>query len=321
MYKFVSNLIECTPSLKRLTYLLNLPVKLTMHAEKSEHVHRQSEHLYARLAPQAPHHFNFCEKLPICVSDVSFDYKTFRLSRVSEDLARQSHHNYQGNLEVSQGELVQLIGPNDEGKTVLLKLISGVLVPELSQDLRQTCKEDLSFFIPPHLNAIFVPSQHLFFRGSLLGNLTLGLQRGCDGSIERVAKVCQRCGLDELLASFPLTDSRASWLHEMTHTQASLLGVARALVANPRLLCIEKHWMCLDTPVSNALVLLLREHVDKRGIEQDYEAAGQEVGRLRRPRTCFMTGRERDTYEDAFVDRIFGVSHARGIELLHAKTM
>merc|ERR1712178_287419 len=165
------------------------------------------------------------DRLPICIGDITFKYETNAVAHDAHSYAilkkldpSAGGVNFGGQMKISQGQLVQLIGPHGEGKTTLLKLIGGVLMPKLSQELLDS--PEPFFFVPPHLNMIYVPSQPIFFRACLLDNLTLGVKPGSpDGFIVRVAKVCQHLGLTECLKGFPLdSDVEHDWSLVLSHT-------------------------------------------------------------------------------------------------------
>merc|ERR1711959_426202 len=99
-------------------------------------------------------------------------------------------------MSLSVGQFVQIIGPHGEGKTTLLKLIGEVLMPKLTQEVFDS--KDTLFFVPPHLSSIYVSGTPMFFRTSLLDNLTLGATGPeIDKSPTRVLDICQRLGLQD----------------------------------------------------------------------------------------------------------------------------
>lgn len=321
LYCHVLSIQEETPALKRLTRLMNVPTDLALRAELNEHQMDQSDAFAATLSKQAQQNVPLIDQLPIRIGDVTFKYdsvgKTDRdaaaagcclLSRIDGKACDSSHDimHFQGQMTIFQGQLVQLMGPPSEGKTTLLKLIAKVILPKLAADIRN-CKEPF-YFIPTHLKVVYVASQPMFFSATLMENLTLGVNRkDSDGCMSRVSKICQRLGISETVRPLLESHHEETWTHHFGHTELALLCLARALIANPQLLCIERHFMGFSAKVTRLIMSLLREHVDSRGVELSTE------GR-RRPRTCVMTGSDRQCGE--LIDRIFNVSHAKGIEEL-----
>merc|ERR1712107_378826 len=74
------------------------------------------------------------------------------------------------------------------------------------------------------------------------------------------------------------------WKELVSHTESMLLSFARALIANPEVICIERHFLCFDEHIVARIIKLLAEFVQQRGIEVDPARLS-----LRRLRTCIMT--------------------------------
>lgn len=92
-------------------------------------------------------------------------------------------------FEISQGQLVAVVGPRGSGKSTLLKLVAGVLVPAPGSGL---------FFVPPHLKIGHV-TQHpeVIEDDSIWENLTFGPSDGEDESPERVVTIMRRLGMSK----------------------------------------------------------------------------------------------------------------------------
>lgn len=316
IYSRLMTIQEVTPGLKRLTRLLNVPTDLNMRAQVSQYGHDIIDRFFA---DGASSDVPLIDQLPICVCDVVFRYESSSLtsdrnnfSTLSKIHKDQEGMNFHGELRMTQGNLVQLIGPHGEGKTTLLKLIGGVILPKLTDDVLQSM--EISFFVPPHLHAIYLPSEAVFFRASLMDNLTLGVRANSpDARIERVISICERVGIPEALCGL-LKKEYEGWRNSLSHTQLAHLSIARALISNPQLLCIERHWMGFNDDASMHILMLLREHVDLRGIEQD-----PNDNRGRRPRTILMTGTDADGPGMQLVDLTYSVSMEKGIKLVPAR--
>merc|ERR1719161_2888864 len=80
-----------------------------------------------------------------------------------------------GTFEIQQGTMVALVSQRGGGKTTMLKVLGGVLLPESGLHL------------PPHLRVLHISGDPHFFEGTLRQNLTFGCMPGSeDGSLERV---------------------------------------------------------------------------------------------------------------------------------------
>jgi len=118
--------------------------------------------------------------------------------------------------------------------------------------------------------------------------LTFGLvdKKHPDGKVTRVQAICRRLGLPgELLEmAHPDETGEISWTESLSSAEQHLIVIARALIANPEVLCIHKPVLHVGAASAPTVIELLREFVDKRGVEQD-----ENEYRVRRPRTCIIT--------------------------------
>jgi len=180
-------------------------------------------------------------------------------------------------MTVHQGTLCSLVGPRGEGKSTLLKIIGGVILPQPG-----------SFFIPSHLRVLHMSTEPLFFLGSLYENLTFGVTPGDpDGDLDRVKEIARRLDLPERLHGMinaGMEGEKLIWGEVLSYTQRCLLCLARALITNPEVLCIHKPTMSYDENTSLRVLNLLREFVKDKGVVQDPKARHR-----RRPRTCIFT--------------------------------
>jgi branched-chain amino acid transport system ATP-binding protein len=169
-------------------------------------------------------------------------------------------------LEVGEGQLVGLIGPNGAGKTTFIDAISGFVRSEGTVELDGA---DLTR-LPPHARARrglarTWQSIELFDDLSLGENLLVASHRPPtwktvvetvsiprDASAE-VAPALGLLGLDEVADRMPT---------ELSQGQRKLAGIARALVVEPRVVCLDEPAAGLDTVESAELGTRLRALAD-----------------------------------------------------------
>ena len=152
-------------------------------------------------------------------------------------------------LQVEEGQLVGLIGPNGAGKTTFVDAVTGFVRCSGSVELDG---HDLAG-MAPHLRARrglarTWQSTELFDDLSIRENLTVASRdtESIDESLELV----------ELGWAADLMPS------DLSQGQRKLVGVARAIAMNPRLLCLDEPAAGLDTSESTELGRRLRGLAD-----------------------------------------------------------
>jgi branched-chain amino acid transport system permease protein len=152
-------------------------------------------------------------------------------------------------LEVGEGELVGLIGPNGAGKTTLVDAVSGFVGYTGRVELAGA---DLSG-LPPYERARrglgrTWQSTELFDDLDVQENLTVAARGG------PTARALALVGMDWAAEAMPA---------QLSMGQRKLVGVARALAARPRLLCLDEPAAGLDTRESAELGACLRGLADQ----------------------------------------------------------
>jgi len=152
-------------------------------------------------------------------------------------------------LEVREGELVGLIGPNGAGKTTLVDAVSGFV--------DCTGRVELSGAgigaLPPYERARrglgrTWQSTELFDDLDVRENLTVASRS------ESAERALGLVGMDWAAEAMPA---------QLAMGQRKLVGVARALAAEPRLLCLDEPAAGLDTRESEELGARLRDLADR----------------------------------------------------------
>ena len=169
-------------------------------------------------------------------------------------------------IEVREGQLVGLIGPNGAGKTTFIDAITG-FVP--ARGTVAVDGRDLSR-LPPHARARrglarTWQSIELFDDLSVGENLAVSADRA--GPWQMVKQVLWKPAPPsttiretlDLLGLGAVIDASPA---DLAQGQRKLVGVARALAANPRLLLLDEPAAGLDTTESHELGARLRRVVD-----------------------------------------------------------
>lgn len=207
-------------------------------------------------------------------------------------------------LEITQGQLVALVGKPGNGKSTLMRLIGAQLIPDAGDLL-----------IPPHLRVLHISKQPVFFNDTLFNNLTYGVSKSdkTDGDANRVRNVCKVLMVSERIFKYLDPErkdefsTKAEWSEVLSQTQSQLLSLARAFITNPEILVIHKPTVVFDDATTDNTFKCLRQFVENKGL-----CLPKKSYRARRPRTCLITtARPKGV---ALADKVFTVTPEGVIE-------
>ncbi len=169
-------------------------------------------------------------------------------------------------LSVNEGQLVGLIGPNGAGKTTFVDAISGFVPCRGRVELDG---RDISS-LPPHRRARAGlartwQSIELFDDLNVRENLAVAAYHA--PAWETVKEVVSKPfssseTMDKTLALLGLEARAEAMPTELTQGQRKLVGIARALAPQPRLVCLDEPASGLDVHESAELGRHLRQVVD-----------------------------------------------------------
>lgn len=153
-------------------------------------------------------------------------------------------------MEVAAGELVGIVGPNGAGKTTLLRAVTGLVAWEREITRRSTGGEitlegEVTFDGRPigrmaahdivGLGLVHCPERRRPFRElSVRDNLLAGAYLTRDGKV-------LRDNLSKVYALFPVLEARSRQVSgTLSGGEQQMLAIGRAMMSNPRLLCIDE---------------------------------------------------------------------------------
>lgn len=174
--------------------------------------------------------------------------------------------NYNGNknaaididyLRVAEGSLLTILGSSGAGKTTILRLISGLLVPQLGSI--KFYGEEITFSAPAARQIGMVFQQPMLFPHlDVLGNVAFPLR------FQGLSKSKAHHFANSYLDLVGMSNFAGRKIHALSGGQSQRIALARALAAKPRLLLLDEPFAALDVDVRaemQDLILRLRREL------------------------------------------------------------
>ena len=142
------------------------------------------------------------------------------------------------NLEVKEGEILGYLGPNGAGKTTTFKILLGLLRPTKGEAwlLGKNIKD-----ISSREEVGFLPEQPYFY-----DYLTTREFLDLYGQLYNLSKQSRRARVNELLELVGLQNAASTQLRKFSRGMLQRIGVAQALINEPKLLFLDEPMAALD---------------------------------------------------------------------------
>lgn len=151
-------------------------------------------------------------------------------------------------FDVEKGEILAVLGLNGAGKTTLVKILSGLIAPDVGMvELGGRKFEERSAYLK-QVGAVFEGNRNVYWRLSAFENLEyFGVLRGL--SLRRA-----RERSDAMLELFGLTDKRDTIAAHLSRGMQQRLAIAISLVHEPSMVILDEPTLGVD--VQNVLKII-----------------------------------------------------------------
>ena len=156
------------------------------------------------------------------------------------------------------GRTIALVGPSGSGKTTMVRLAMRLIDPEAGMvrldgvDLRKLKSESL------HRAVALVPQDVALFNNTLGNNIGFAKPGATDAEIREAADAAELGGFIDGLPLGMATPVGERGL-KLSGGERQRVGIARALLANPRLLVLDEATSALDSRTEDAIQQTLRK--------------------------------------------------------------
>ena len=163
-------------------------------------------------------------------------------------------------ISVDQGQVVVMLGPNGHGKSTLLEAICG-LAARVEGRIHYQGREIQGLAAEKIVNlgiTYIAENRELFPDMTVLENLKLG-------AYSRNARPHEKDNLERVFSLFPrLKDRRKQFASTMSGGEARMLAVARGLMSNADLMCIDEPSLGLQPSLRFEIFRIIKE-INKQG--------------------------------------------------------
>ncbi|MBZ4663638.1 MAG: transporter ATP-binding protein [Caloramator sp.] len=183
----------------------------------------------------------------VVIKNLSFKYKNAKDYQIK---------NF--NLEIEKGDIVALLGPSGSGKSTILRLISGLEIPnggEIIVNNNTLNKKDI--FVEPEKRGIGMVFQDyaLFPHMTVEKNVLFGVGNVNKNERQRI--------LDEVLELVDMKEYKKRYPHELSGGQQQRIAIARALAPKPSLLLLDEPFSNLDADLRKKIRNEIKEILKK----------------------------------------------------------
>ena len=149
------------------------------------------------------------------------------------------------NLSVKKGECIAVVGGSGSGKTTIMNLIVGFMMPTLG-DIKIDGKSITEINLSTYRHHIsVVPQNSILFNGTIKDNITYGILNYTQEDLEKVIEIANlKDFIDELPNGInTIIGENGS---KLSGGQKQIITIARAIIRNPKILILDEATSALD---------------------------------------------------------------------------
>lgn len=224
-------------------------------------------------------------KLRYVHGHLKFDDVSYRYPNAEEDTIKHF------NLEVKPGECIAFVGGSGSGKSTIMNIIIGFLIPTAGEYLVDGKPiESLALSDYRHFISV-VPQNSILMAGTIRDNITYGMP---GISEKRLNEVLELANINEFLPTLPNGIDTVIGENggKLSGGQKQRICIARALIRDPKILILDEATSALDN--------ISEYHVQKA------------ISELIKNRTTFIVAHRLSTIRDA--DRIVVMDKGECVE-------
>jgi phospholipid/cholesterol/gamma-HCH transport system ATP-binding protein len=162
------------------------------------------------------------------------------------------------NLKINEGECFVIVGPSGKGKTTLLKLLSGLIVPD--QGKLQVNGNDFHAATPTKRQELLLQMGMLFQKNALFDSLRVG--ENIAFPLREVTTKSEseiNTTVEKFLNAVGIAHAKDLFPDEMSGGMQKRLGIARALALSPKIIFYDDPTAGLDPITSRKIIELILE--------------------------------------------------------------
>jgi len=190
---------------------------------------------------------------------IKFDRTTFSYPEASSPALSDV------SFSVEAGEKVGVIGRIGSGKSSLCRLVAGLYTPQAGEvlvdgvDIRQHHPRALRRSVG------LVPQEVVLFSGTLRENIAFAKPEASD---EEIVEIAELVGVNEISSRHPSGYDMpiVERGRNLSGGQRQLVGLARALILNPRILVLDEPTSSMDAATERLFTQCLHKIVDRRNV-------------------------------------------------------